>query len=83
MGTYAVALTLEDYPPETKDFINNKPFSNVGLQFTVEISKNAGSCSKKPFFTSSSPADGACIPVEVGSTYVATLEVKHADLSEK
>ena len=39
VGTYAVALTLEDYPPETKDFINNKPFSNVGLQFTVEISK--------------------------------------------
>ncbi|KAJ7383305.1 hypothetical protein OS493_029271 [Desmophyllum pertusum] len=73
-GTYAVTLTLEDFPAGTTDFQNARPFSNVGLQFLVIISGQSGSCDDKPVFTDSTPQDGECSEVQIGSVYKAVIE---------
>ena len=82
-GTYAVALTLEDFPIGTVNFLNVSPFSAVGLQFLVIISGQYGSCSNVPVFTTSSPKDGECSEVQIGSAYKAVIEVKLADHSKQ
>ncbi|XP_068721857.1 uncharacterized protein [Montipora capricornis] len=73
-GTYAVALTLEDFPAGTTDFSSVAPFSEVGLQFLVIISTQLGSCDDVPTFTGSTPKDGECTEVQIGSAYRATIE---------
>lgn len=83
VGTYAVALTLEDFPIGTVNFFNVSPFSAVGLQFLVIISGQYGSCSNVPVFTASTPRDGECSEVQIGSAYRAVIEVKLADLSKQ
>ena len=82
-GTYAVALTLEDFPIGTVNFLNVSPFSAVGLQFLVIISGQYGSCSNVPVFTTSTPKDGECSEVQIGSAYRAVIEVKLADHSKQ
>ena len=81
-GTYAVTLTLEDFPAGTTDFQNARPFSNVGLQFLVIISGQSGSCDDKPVFTDSTPQDGECSEVQIGSVYKAVIEVQLADFGK-
>ena len=82
-GTYAVALTLEDFPAGTTNFGSVSPFSNAGLQFLVIISSYSGSCSNVPVFTSSTPQDGECSEVQTGSAYKTVIEVKLADFSKQ
>ncbi|XP_078375949.1 uncharacterized protein LOC144659409 isoform X1 [Oculina patagonica] len=81
-GTYAVALTLEDFPAGTTNFNSVRPFSAVGLQFLVIISGQSGSCNDIPVFTSFTPQDGECSEVQVGSVYTAVIEVQVADVSK-
>ena len=82
-GTYAVALTLEDFPAETTDFVSVSPFSAVGLQFLVIISSHSGSCNNVPVFTPLTPNDGECTEVQIGSLYRAVIEVTLADFSKR
>ena len=82
-GTYAVALTLEDYPAGTTDFNSVRPFSSVGLQFLVIISSQSGSCNDVPVFTASTPNDGECSEVQIGSVYIAVIEVTLTDFSKQ
>ncbi|KAK2559237.1 Integrin beta-like protein A [Acropora cervicornis] len=80
-GTFAVALTLEDFPEGTTDFSSITRFSAVGLQFLVIITARNGSCSDVPLFTKSTPSDGECTEVQIGSAYRAVIEIKLQDLS--
>ncbi|XP_068721771.1 uncharacterized protein [Montipora capricornis] len=73
-GTYAVALTLEDFPAETTDFSSVAAFSRVGLHFLVIISEKIGACDDVPTFTESTPKDGECTEVQIGSAYRETIE---------
>ena len=82
-GTYAVALTLEDFPAGTTDFDNVKPFSTIGLQFLAIISSHSGSCNDTPAFTGSTPQDGECSEVQVGSVYTAVIQVSVATASKQ
>ena len=82
-GTYAVALMLEDFPAGTTNFVGVTPFSRVGLQFLVIISSHSGSCNNVPVFTPSTPNDGECTEVQIGSVYRAVIEVKLADASKQ
>ena len=82
-GTYAVALTLEDFPERTTDFSSVTRFSAVGLQFLVIITTRSGSCTDVPLFTKSTPSDGECTEVQIGSAYRAVIEVKLQDLSRQ
>ena len=82
-GTYAVALTLEDFPAGTTNFDSITPFSAVGLQFLVIISSHSGSCNNVPVFTPVTPNDGECSEVQIGSVYRTVIEVTLADLSKQ
>ena len=82
-GTYAVALTLEDFPAGTTDFVGVSPFSAVGLQFLVIISSHSSSCNNVPVFTPLTPNDGECTEVQIGSLYRAVIEVTVADFSKR
>ena len=82
-GTYAVALTLEDFPAGTTDFSNVKPFSAVGLQFLAIVSSHSGSCNDTPVFTGSTPQDGECSELQPGSLYEAVIQVSVADVSRQ
>ena len=82
-GTYAVALTLEDFPAGTTNFVGVTPFSAVGLQFLVIISSYSGSCNNVPVFTPSTPNDGECTEVQTGSVYKTVIEVTLADFSKQ
>ncbi|XP_074622654.1 uncharacterized protein LOC141880949 [Acropora palmata] len=75
-GTYAVAMTLEDFPAGTTDFTSVTPFSSVGLQFLVIISRNYGACDDIPQFTGSTPKDGECTELQIGSAYQSVIEVR-------
>ena len=82
-GTYAVTLTLEDFPAGTTNFSSVRPFSAVGLQFLVIINSHAGSCNDIPEFTASTPRDGECSEVQIGSEYTAVIEVQVAHVSKQ
>ncbi|XP_044165774.1 uncharacterized protein LOC114963363 [Acropora millepora] len=82
-GTYAVALTLEDFPVGTTDFNSATPFSAVGLQFLVIISARSGSCADRPLFTKATPTDGECTEVQIGLAYRAVIEVTLQDPSRR
>lgn len=81
--TYAVTLTLEDFPTGTTNFNSVRPFSAVGLQFLVIVTGQSGSCSSIPVFTASTPKDGECSEVNVGAAYTAVIEVETADVSKQ
>lgn len=82
-GIYAVALTLEDFPAGTTNFGSVTPFSGIPLQFLVMVIGNhAGNCHKKPVYTASTPKEGECSDVSIGSAYIAVIEVQVADLSK-
>ncbi|PFX27725.1 Deleted in malignant brain tumors 1 protein [Stylophora pistillata] len=82
-GVFAVALTLEDFPAGTTDFDSVTPFSSIPLQFIVLVTGNySGSCDKRPIFTASTPKDGECSDLAVGSEYRAVIEVQVADFSK-
>ena len=82
-GTYAVSLTLEDFPNGIINLNSVSAISAVGLQFLVIISGQYGSCSDVPVFTASTPKDGECSEVQIGSAYTAVIAVKLADLSKQ
>lgn len=82
-GTYAVTLTLEDYPAGTTNFNNVRPFGAVPLQFLVIITSLAGSCDDIPVFTDSTPQDGECSEVQIGSAYKIAIEVKLTDFAKQ
>ena len=82
-GWYGVALTLEDFSQGTQDFNNAIPFSQVGLQFLVEIFYSNEPCGRKPYFTGATPDDDACVEIAVGSSYRATLVAQHMDSSKE
>ncbi len=82
-GTYAVTLTLEDFPAGTTNFNSVRPFSAVGLQFLVIVTGQSGSCSSIPVFSASTPKDGECSEVHVGSAYTAVIEVETTDISKQ
>ncbi|KAL9987825.1 hypothetical protein ACROYT_G002193 [Oculina patagonica] len=81
-GTYAVTLTLEDFPAGTTNFNSVRPFSAVGLQFLVIITSQSGSCDDIPVFTESTPQDGECSEVQIGSPYTTVIEVQLADFAK-
>ena len=78
-----MALTLEDFPAGTTNFGSVTPFSGIPLQFLVMVIGNhAANCHKKPVYTASTPKDGECSDVSIGSAYIAVIEVQVADLSK-
>ena len=79
-GTYAVTLTLEDFPAGTTNFNNIRPFSAVPLQFLAIISVKSGSCQDIPVFTASTPQNGECSEIQIGSVYKAVIEVQHPNI---
>ena len=46
------------------------------------IGNHAGHCDEKPVFTASTPKDGECSDVPIGSAYRAVIEVQVADFSK-
>ncbi|XP_022787102.1 uncharacterized protein LOC111327235 [Stylophora pistillata] len=82
LGTYAVTLTLEDFPAGTTNFNNIRPFSAVPLQFLVIISAGSGSCQDIPVFTASTPQKGECLEIQIGSAYVAVIEVRLPNIAK-
>ena len=83
VGTYAVAMTLEDFPAGTTDFRNVKPFSAVGLQFLVIVTAHSGSCNDTPVFAGNTPQDAECSEVQVGSVYRAVIQASASDVSKQ
>ncbi|CAH3033077.1 unnamed protein product, partial [Pocillopora meandrina] len=81
-GTYAVTLTLEDFPAGTTNFNNIRPFSAVPLQFLAIISVGSGSCQDIPVFTASTPKNGECSEIQIGSVYKAVIEVQHPNIAK-
>ena len=82
-GIFAIALTLEDFPTGTTNFASATPFSGIPLQFLVMVIGNhAGHCDEKPVFTASTPKDGECSDLPIGSAYRAVIEVQVADFSK-
>ena len=82
-GIYAIALTLEGFPAGTANFGSVTPFSGIPLQFLVMVIGNhTGHCHEKPSFTASTPKDGECSDVPIGSAYSAVIEVQVADFSK-
>ena len=82
-GIFAIALTLEDFPAGTTNFASATPFSGIPLQFLVMVIGNhAGHCDEKPVFTASTPKDGECSDLPIGSAYRAVIEVQVADFSK-
>ncbi|PFX27722.1 Deleted in malignant brain tumors 1 protein [Stylophora pistillata] len=82
-GIYAIALSLEDFPAGTTNFGSVTPFSSIPLQFLVMVVGNhAGHCDEKPVFTATTPKDGECSDVPIGSSYRAVIEVQVADFSK-
>ena len=82
-GTYALTLTLEDFPAGTTNFNNIRPFSAVPLQFLVIIGVGFGSCQDIPVFTSSTPQNGECSEIQIGSVYKAVIEVQHPNIAKQ
>lgn len=82
-GTYAVTLTLEDFPAGTTNFNSVRPFSAVALQFLVIITGQLGLCNDVPVFTDSTPKDGECSEIQIGSAYTAVIEVQLADFAKQ
>nr|XP_058972744.1 integrin beta-like protein C [Pocillopora verrucosa] len=81
-GTYVVTLTLEDFPAGTTNFNNIRPFSAVPLQFLVIIGVGSGSCQDIPVFTASTPQNGECSEIQIGSVYKAVIEVQLPNVSK-
>ena len=82
-GTYVVTLTLEDFPAGTTNFNNIRPFSAVPLQFLAIISVKSGSCQDIPVFTASTPQNGECSEIQIGSVYKAVIEVRLPNVSKQ
>ena len=82
-GTYVVTLTLEDFPTGTTNFNNIRPFSAVPLQFLVIIGAGSGSCQDTPVFTASTPQNGECSEIQIGSVYKAVIEVRLPNVSKQ
>ncbi|XP_022787084.1 uncharacterized protein LOC111327217 isoform X1 [Stylophora pistillata] len=81
-GTYAVTLTLEDFPAGTTNFNSIRPFSAVPLQFLAIISIGSGSCLDIPVFTASTPQNGECSEIQIGSVYRAVVEVRLSNIAK-
>ncbi|PFX23429.1 Pancreatic secretory granule membrane major glycoprotein GP2 [Stylophora pistillata] len=75
-GTYVLTLTLEDFPAGTTNFNNIRPFSAVPLHFLVIINNASASCQDIPVFTASTPQNGECSEIQIGSVYRAVIEVQ-------
>ena len=82
-GTYVVTLTLEDFPAGTTNFNNIRPFSAVPLQFLVIIGVGSGSCQDTPVFTASTPQNGECSEIQIGSVYKAVIEVRLPNIAKQ
>ena len=78
-GTYAVTLTLEDFPAGTTNFDSVRPFRATGLQFLVIINGQSGPCEDIPVFTDSTLQDCECSEIQIGSAYTAVIEVQLKD----
>ena len=82
-GIFVVALTLEDFPAGNTNFTNVTSLSGIPLQFIVTVIGNhTGHCDEKPVFTASTPKDGECSDLPIGSAYRAVIEVQVADFSK-
>ena len=82
-GIFVVALTLEDFPAGNTNFSNVTSLSGIPLQFLVTVIGNhTGHCDEKPVFTASTPKDGECSDLPIGSAYRAVIEVQVADFSK-
>ena len=82
-GIFVVALTLEDFPAGNTNFTNVTSLSGIPLQFLVSVMSNhTGHCDEKPVFTASTPKDGECSDLPIGSAYRAVIEVQVADFSK-
>ena len=82
-GIFVVALTLEDFPAGNTNFSNVTSLSGIPLQFLVSVMGNhTGHCDEKPVFTASTPKDGECSDLPIGSAYRAVIEVQVADFSK-
>ena len=76
LGTYAVALQIEDFLPGS-----DVPLSSVPLQFLVIVFSSNESCSSQPeLVPGDTPPDGSCIPVELDTTFTASIVATSGDL---
>ena len=75
-GTYAVALQIEDFLPGS-----NVSLSSVPLQFLVIVFESSQLCSARPeLVPGDTPPDGSCIPVELDTTFTASIVATSGDL---
>ncbi|XP_078701706.1 uncharacterized protein LOC144927826 isoform X2 [Branchiostoma floridae x Branchiostoma belcheri] len=76
-GWYAVALSLEDYPPgSTTTTTAGSGLSRVPLQFLVNAYTSNNPCNLKPVLVGSTPQDGDRVLIPGGGTYRMVLEAE-------
>ena len=73
-GYYAVALQVEDLTSESPSVAMN----SVPVQFLVEVVNvpTPPDGVKPPMFVGSTPSNGVCISVAIGSTYQTQITAK-------
>ncbi|XP_066271401.1 uncharacterized protein [Branchiostoma lanceolatum] len=76
-GWYAMALTLEDYPPGEPRTAGSG-LSRVPVQFLVDAYTSNTPCSLKPQLIGRTPEAGDRVVIPAGGTYHAVLEAEAA-----
>ena len=74
LGYYAVALQVEDFTSES----STVAMSSVPVQFLVEVVNvpTPPDGVKPPTFVGSTPSNGDCISVAIGSTYQTQITAR-------
>eukprot|EP00117_Sycon_ciliatum_P020972 scpid50419/ scgid4353/ Mucin-4; Ascites sialoglycoprotein; Pancreatic adenocarcinoma mucin; Testis mucin; Tracheobronchial mucin; Mucin-4 alpha chain; Ascites sialoglycoprotein 1; Mucin-4 beta chain; Ascites sialoglycoprotein 2 len=77
VGYHVVALTLEDFPPANP---NAQAFSQVPLQFLIDIFNSSVPCNVHPTFVSPTPEHNTCFAIKKNESYNTLLRVQHASM---
>ncbi|XP_061186321.1 uncharacterized protein LOC133194369 [Saccostrea echinata] len=73
-GTFAVAVTMEDFPKSTISIGStvhrpNTPLSSVTLQFLITTPHLSGRCNDKPVFVTPTPSAGSTIQANISQAF--------------
>ncbi|XP_062615279.1 neurocan core protein-like [Saccostrea cucullata] len=72
-GTYAVAVTVEDFPRSNitiggTTYTPSDPMTAIHLQFLVRTASLSGGCDERPVFVNSTPPEGTIFNLLTGQT---------------
>ncbi|XP_062615281.1 uncharacterized protein LOC134277022 [Saccostrea cucullata] len=86
-GTYAVAVTVEDFPRSNiliggTTYTPSGPMTSVHLQFLVRTPSLSGGCDERPIFVNNTPPEGTIINVMVDQTLHISFYVASNDNSK-